>query len=228
MAIPVGYTQVHNGFWYKTSDNSGPYALKDDGTLVLIGGGGAGAAATQVQGTTARDSAFVGNPVVVGGVGSAAAPAAVSEGDAVSAWYLLNGSQVSQLQAAGALIGGDAANGLDVDVTRLPSTPLLATSDLTATRINTAGAGDTAIVAAVAGQTTRVHALRLSVAGAVIVQIKTGATVQEVFNFAGNGGSVNLNFNERPYWKTAVNEAININLSAAIQVDGAIQTVTSA
>lgn len=60
------------------------------------------------------------DPVLVGGYASAAAPAAVSlDGDAVRAWYLLNGAQATVLTAAGALIGGDATNGLDVDVTRV-------------------------------------------------------------------------------------------------------------
>lgn len=58
-------------------------------------------------------------PVVVGGRASAAAPSAVSaDGDAVVAWFLRNGAQATVLTATGALMGGDAANGLDVDVTR--------------------------------------------------------------------------------------------------------------
>ena len=62
------------------------------------------------------------DPVLVGGYASAAAPTAVSlDGDAVRAWYLLNGAQAAVITAAGALIGGDATNGLDVDVTRLPA-----------------------------------------------------------------------------------------------------------
>lgn len=60
------------------------------------------------------------DPVLVGGGASAAAPSAVSaDGDMVRAWYLRNGAQASVVTAAGALIGGDAANGLDVDVTRV-------------------------------------------------------------------------------------------------------------
>lgn len=62
------------------------------------------------------------DPVLVGGYASAAAPTAVSlDGDAVRSWHLLNGAQATVVTAAGALIGGDAANGLDVDVTRLPA-----------------------------------------------------------------------------------------------------------
>lgn len=76
-----------------------------------------------VGGTVAHDGAAGSiNPVLVGGYGSATAPSNVSAtNDAVRAWYLLNGAQATVLTAAGALIGGDAANGLDVDITRLPA-----------------------------------------------------------------------------------------------------------
>lgn len=61
------------------------------------------------------------DPLLVGGYASATAPTSVSaDGDATRAWFLRNGSLATTVTAAGALIGGDAANGLDVDVTRLP------------------------------------------------------------------------------------------------------------
>lgn len=67
------------------------------------------------------------DPVLIGGYASAAAPIAVSlDGDAVRSWYLLNGAQATVVTAAGALIGGDAANGLDVDVTRVTGTVTIA------------------------------------------------------------------------------------------------------
>jgi len=106
--------------------------------------------------------------------------------------------------------------------------PLFTTADVTQTRINTATSGDTTLVAGVASQTTRVHSLRLNVAGAVIVQVKTGSTIREVFNFAGNGGSMVLDLRDRPYYKTAANEAFIINLSTNVQVDGVVEYVTSA
>lgn len=62
------------------------------------------------------------DPVAVAGYASAAAPIDVSaDTDIVRAWYLRNGAQATVVTAAGALIGGDATNGLDVDVTRLPA-----------------------------------------------------------------------------------------------------------
>jgi hypothetical protein len=49
-----------------------------------------------------------------------AAPTDVSaDGDVVRAWMLRNGARAVVLTAAGALIAGDASNGLDVDVTRM-------------------------------------------------------------------------------------------------------------
>lgn len=77
------------------------------------------------MGQAAHDAAAAAiDPVLVGGYASAAAPTSVStDGDAVRQWHLLNGAQCVNLTAAGALIGGDATNGLDVDVTRLPSLP---------------------------------------------------------------------------------------------------------
>src|SRR5262245_59966637 len=60
------------------------------------------------------------NPILVGGIASAAAPSDVSsDNDAVRAWFLRNGAQAMVVTAAGALDGGDATNGLDVDVTRM-------------------------------------------------------------------------------------------------------------
>lgn len=133
---------------------------------------------------------------------------------------------VVQVSSSGAEVGA-AVTGAPTG-TQAADQPLWPTNDLTGLRINTAAGGDTPLVAAVAGQTTRVHSLRLSVAGAVIVQIRDGATVLEVFNFAGVGGAVVLDFRSRPWYKTTANTALNINLSAAVQVDGRVEYVTSA
>lgn len=113
-------------------------AVRNDGGSVLAGADGdyvplttnnAGALRTVVAGFAAHDAAAAGNPLPIAGFATAAAPADVSaDGDAVRAWFLRNGSQAVTLTAAGALLGGDAGNGLDVDVTRLPSLPAGANS----------------------------------------------------------------------------------------------------
>lgn len=98
-----------------------PTAMSADGDSVyrwLDRSGG-----TVINGRDAHDAALNANtnPALIGGRSSAAAPTSVSaDGDAVRAWFLLNGAQATALTAAGALIGGDATNGLDVDVTRTP------------------------------------------------------------------------------------------------------------
>lgn len=71
-------------------------------------------------GKVAHDATMSGNPIVTAGVASAAAPTSVSaDGDVVQAWRLRNGAEAVVITAAGALVGGDATNGLDVDVTRM-------------------------------------------------------------------------------------------------------------
>lgn len=80
--------------------------------------------AGRIVGAAAHDAAAAGAPLLVGGYAKAAAPSDVSaDADAVNAWFLRNGAQAVVLTAAGALIGGDATNGVDVDVTRLPALP---------------------------------------------------------------------------------------------------------
>lgn len=93
--------------------------------------------------------------------------------------------------------------------------------------IKTAASGDTALVAAAPGLRCRVHGLRLSVAGAVIVQIKTESAVLEVFNFAEAGTMAPLTLRFQPYCETAANQALNINLSDAVQCDGVLEYTMS-
>ena len=131
---------------------------------------------------------------------------------------------VALSDAAGAATG-TAGNPIIVNGPSSPSgtgVPVLQTTpDLTFLRINKAAAATTDLVAAGA------YALRLNVAGAVIVSILDGATVLEVFNFSVAGGGVVLDFRSRPYYSTTVNTALRITLSAAVQVDGAVEYVTS-
>ena len=73
------------------------------------------------QGGVAHDAGGTGKaPLLMGGYSSAAAPTPVdADGDAVRAWLLRNGAQAVVLTAGGALIPGDATNGIDVDVIRI-------------------------------------------------------------------------------------------------------------
>lgn len=101
------------------STTNTPIAVSEGGALLVSTEGNV----AQVMGMFAHDAAGAAGgaqPLLVGGYASAAAPTSVSaDGDAVDAWYLRNGAAATVLTAAGALIGGDATNGIDVDVTRL-------------------------------------------------------------------------------------------------------------
>jgi hypothetical protein len=89
---------------------------------------------------------------------------------------------------------------------------------------NAAAAGDTVVVAAAAGLVVRAFGLRLSVAGATVVQVKDGAgTVLEVFNFAGAGDSAVLDLRSVPFYLLTAGNAFIINSSAAVQVDGMVE-----
>ena len=110
--------------------------------------------------------------------------------------------------------GGTAAN------TVSPSTAL------TGQRITFNATADQTIVAATAAQTTKAHRLRLSIAGATNISIKDGATVLEVFQFAGAGALI-LDFSERPYYVTTANTAFVIASSALVAVEGRIDFVKS-
>ena len=99
-----------------------PLSINGSGALRVVTVG-----SNTAIGAAAHDQAVSGNPILAGGYASAAAPADVSaDGDAVRAWHLRSGAQATVITAAGALIGGDATNGLDVDVTRLPNVTLAA------------------------------------------------------------------------------------------------------
>jgi hypothetical protein len=102
------------------NDNNTTYGADNDYSPIAVSASGA----IKMGGQVAHDGVAAGNPVLIGGYASAAAPASVSaDADIVRSWYLRNGAAATVITAAGALIGGDAANGLDVDVTRLPSLP---------------------------------------------------------------------------------------------------------
>lgn len=105
------------GATMKTTDNAGVHTGH-----VNVDSLPASTNTLEVVGDVAHDAVAAGNPVLVAGYASAAAPTDVSaDGDAVREWRLRNGAGAVVVTAAGALVGGDATNGLDVDVTRLPA-----------------------------------------------------------------------------------------------------------
>lgn len=91
---------------------------------------------------------------------------------------------------------------------------------------NAAASGDVPVVAAVAGKATRVYRLKISTAGATVIQVRDGATVLDTFNLA-DGGSVILPFSQFPWYETSVNSALIVSSSNAVQVNGRVEYLTN-
>lgn len=104
---------------------------------------------------------------------------------------------------------------------------LASTTGLTPYVLSTNVIGDTTVSTAVASQTTRVHRMRLNVAGATTLTIKSGAVTMEVLKFPAAGFLI-YDFAARPWYVTAVNAALVISNSAAVQVDGVVEYAKSA
>ena len=93
--------------------------------------------------------------------------------------------------------------------------------------IDAATSGDNTLVAAVASKKIRVLALFLVAAGTVNVRLESGAggtALTGQMNLVANTGFV-LPFNPAGWFETAVNTLLNLELSAAISVDGALTYV---
>lgn len=81
---------------------------------------------------------------------------------------------------------------------------------------NPSTATDTAVVAAIAGKSIRVHAVLTVAASANSVFFKSGATaISATSALAANGGLV-LPFSESGWFVTAAGEALNFTTSAAV------------
>lgn len=169
-----------------------------------------------------------------------------ADGSSIAFFPTANGSSVAQ----GGIYGfngtswdrlrSDIANGLDVDVTRQPArarttdtiSAALATDVLmqgTTARtpafgiIDAATLGDNTLLAAQgASNKIRVHALYLVAAGTVNARFESGAggtALSGQMNLVANTGFV-LPFNPLGWFETAANTLLNLELSAAISVDG--------
>lgn len=125
------------------------------------------------------------------------------------------------------LVGaGGAAMGTTANPVITGTGALAATTGLTNYNISTNAIGDTTVSSATASQTTRVHRMRLSVAGATVLTIKSGSTTLEVLRFPAAGFLI-YDFATRPWYVTAANAALVVSNSAAVQVDGVFEFVKS-
>lgn len=109
---------------------------------------------------------------------------------------------------------------LATPATTLPKRELVSTSDLTRANQTRSTSGETSLVTATASQTTRVHRIICSAAAAVTVSLLSGSggTVLFVMEFPAAGVYI-LDFDERPYAKTATNTALYFSTDAAAAVD---------
>lgn len=133
--------------------------------------------------------------------------------------------------------GADGVN--DGDASRTNPLPVQAYQDVSTLRdgataltpkfavIDAATSGDNTLLAAVSAKKIRVLALFLVAAGTVNVRLESGAggtALTGQMNLVANTGFV-LPFNPAGWFETAVNTLLNLELSAAISVDGALTYV---
>lgn len=104
----------------------------------------------------------------------------------------------------------------------------MATSDLSRAVVAISTATTTVVVAAVSGQTTRVHRLRINVGAAQSITVRDGASnVLEVLNFTAAGFMV-YDFSSRPWYKTAANSALSFITTTTGAVNAVVEYITSA
>lgn len=128
--------------------------------------------------------------------------------------------------------GADGAN--DGDVQRYNGLPvsfaLPKTKRCTQAAVAASSSGDNSLVTATASQTTRVFAAMLTNNGTAEVSIKWRSATTDLtgLTILYPGGSLFLPYCGEPYFVTATNEALNLNLSAAVAVGGWIDYEKSA
>ncbi|HXG77500.1 MAG TPA: hypothetical protein VNJ53_13120 [Gaiellaceae bacterium] len=89
--------------------------------------------------------------------------------------------------------------------------------------VDVATSGDTTLVAAVAGKRLRVLAFLLVGAGAVVATFKSGAATALTGGLTLAASTVvAAPFSPEGWFETAAGEALVLNLSAAVSVDGAV------
>ena len=123
MAIPVGYVQHVSGYWFRPSDQSGPYVF-DGTTLTLVPQGGTGTSSGQVQGNVGNGTADSGNSVKIGGLANTGVPVAVLNGQRVDAFYTQNGMAVASVGVSTASADGQTNSSVAPFATNSGTFPL--------------------------------------------------------------------------------------------------------
>lgn len=119
--------------------------------------------------------------------------------------------------------GADGTATMTSSAAPLPTKPgIPVTGDLSAASISAASSGDNTLLAGTGGQTIRVFRLFLVAAAAVNIKFRDGTAGTDLTGAMslGPGGSVTLDFDGEPWFKTSVANAFVLNLSGAVQVSG--------
>lgn len=156
-----------------------------------------------VVGSVSHGSTDSGNPVKVGGKANDTAPATVAAGQRVDAWYDRRGRA---LVAASLASDSLTNNGAEL-------TPVFAA-------IVASASGATQIVAADGTRKIRVLQYTFSANGAVNAKFQSAANDRTGLLYLGANGQVSVAFCPLGLFETAVNEALNLNLSGAVAVGG--------
>lgn len=166
-----------------------------------------GQLSVSIDNTVAHDAVDSGNPLKIGGKARTSLPTAVADADRVDALLDAQGRQV--------VIAGLNTDLLFSGVTGL--TPKFAIIDCSTSGNNT-------ILAAVTSKKIRVLSLFLVAAGTVVTRFEGGAdgtALTGQMNLVANTGFV-LPFNPLGWFETAVTTLLNLELSAAVSVDGCL------
>jgi hypothetical protein len=121
------------------------------------------------------------------------------------------------------LFGGDGAGTMASETDPYPTIarPYLPTvARCNSSAINVAGSGDNQLLAGTGGQTIRVWKFWLVAAAAVSLKFRDGTTDLHPAIALVAGGSWLLDLDGEPWFVTAAGNALNLNLSAAVQVSG--------
>src|SRR5262245_44716474 len=92
---------------------------------------------------------------------------------------------------------------------------------------NAAAAGDTPVIAAVAGQRFRIHGYAIQAAGNTTITFNSGATpLTGPMTVSGAGGAGGAGYHPGGWFVTGVGEAFIVNSSNAVQVSGHVDYST--
>ena len=128
----------------------------------------------------------------------------------------------------------DISANLAANVVVLPPSPLMSNGSVLSVytfdeaRISANASGNTTLVAANSGVTTKVYRLIIQASNTstnnVAVELRNGANALIQWNFS-NGAGVVLNFNEHPWFTTGSNTDLVLNLSANATIEGRLYYV---